>query len=113
MKSTNNNPSTNSWLITRNVLSEAGIEGVLTLVGPGEESKEQPALQSVVVYVSEGSVTVAVGLGNFILRKDEVLHIAAGKTWRVRNPNTWPAKILAITLPTVRRDNPATVVSFP
>lgn len=107
--------SGDTWLLSRKILNEGGVEGSLTLVGPGVETPpaERPAPQPLVLFVSEGSVTVTIDPSNYILRKDEALHIPAGKTYTLRNPNEAPAKVLTMILPAPRREAPALVVGFP
>ncbi|CAM2848856.1 cupin domain-containing protein [Rariglobus hedericola] len=106
--------STETWLLSRKILSESGLEAGLTLIGPGVETpaSDQPATQNLILFVCEGSLTATVGLSNFILRKDEALHIATGKTHSVRNHTTAPSKLLTLTLPRPRTPAPA-LVEFP
>jgi glyoxylate utilization-related uncharacterized protein len=104
---TNDTSSTSSpapWLIDRKILNEAGVEGLFSLVGPATEKAPEVTGQGLVIFVSEGCVTVAVGPTHYILRQEEMLHIAPGKTWGMRNNDTRPAKVLRITLPAVRNE---------
>lgn len=98
--------SSETWLLSRNVLSEAGLEGTVTLLGPGVETPppDRPSPHPVVLFISEGNVTVTVGPSNHILRQDSALHLPAGKTHTVRNHTEAPAKVLTLAVPAPRRD---------
>jgi glyoxylate utilization-related uncharacterized protein len=106
---TNDTSSTTSspspWLIDRKILNEAGLEGLFSLVGPATEKAPETAGQGLVLFVSEGCVTVAVGPTHYILRQEEMLHIAPGKIWGLRNNDARPAKVLRLTLPPVRSES--------
>lgn len=110
---TNDTPSSstpNPWLIDRKILNEAGLEGLFSLVGPATEKPPEPTHDALVLFVSEGCVTVAVGPTHYILQQEEMLHIAPGKTWGLRNNDTRPAKVLRLRLPAVRNEQaPRTV----
>lgn len=104
---TNDTSSTSTpspWLIDRKILNEAGLEGLFSLVGPATEKPPETTHQGLVLFVSEGCVTVAVGPTHYILRQEEMLHIAPGKTWSLRNNDTRPVKVLRLTLPDVRNE---------
>lgn len=89
------------WLLSRNVLSEAGIVGSLSLVGPGVElpPKEHTKGKHVVLFVADGNVTVNVGPTHFILLKDEALRVAPGKGYGVRNHTDSAAKVFILETP--------------
>ncbi|MET0263488.1 MAG: cupin domain-containing protein [Rariglobus sp.] len=107
--------SNDTWLLTRKILTESGVDAAITLIGPGVETppSDHPAPRPIVLLVSEGAVTASVDRTHFILRKDEALHVAPGKIHTLRNHTDAPAKVVAITLPAPRRENPPLVVGFP
>jgi hypothetical protein len=107
--------SSETWLLSRKVLSEAGVEGAVTLIGPGVETPppDIPLPQPVILFVSDGGVTASVGLSNIILGKDQALHIAEGKTYTLRNHTDAPAKVFTLAVPTRRREVMPLVVEFP
>lgn len=93
------------WLIDKKILNEAGLEGLLSLVGPATEKAPEITGNGLVLFVSEGCVTVAVGPTHYILRQEEMLHIAPGKVWGLRNNDARPAKVLRLRLPPVRNES--------
>lgn len=115
MKTSDYTPSASeTWLLSRKILTEAGLDASLALIGPGVETPapDKPAAQNLVLFVSEGSLTATVGASNFILRKDEALHVPAGKTHSLRNHTGAPAKVLTLATPAPRPTAPL-VVNFP
>jgi len=106
--------SSETWLLSRKILTEGALEASLALIGPGVETPvpDKPASQNLVLFVSEGSLTATVGPSNFILRKDEALHVPAGKTHSLRNHTTAPAKVLTLATPVPRPAQPSLVVNF-
>lgn len=107
--------SSETWLLSRKILSESGIEGNVTLIGPGVETPpaDVPQPQPVILFVSEGAVTASVGLSNTILGKDQALHIAEGKTYTLRNHTDAPAKVFTLAVPARRRETAPLLVEFP
>lgn len=113
MKTQDNASSTaQPWLLSRDILTDAGLLGSLSLLGPRVEAPQRDTSDStqVVLFVSQGSVTVTVGLANFILREEETLRIAPSKSYTVRNHTDAPAKVFALSAPIPRPARPPLVV---
>ena len=93
-------PPDTPWILSKNVLNEAGLNGELHLLAPGpEQNGGHPSPGALVVFVIAGSVTVTSGLKNFILQPETTLHPPPGSTIELRNRETPPAKVLVVTLP--------------
>lgn len=102
------------WLLSRDILAESGLLGSISLLGPGVEvpTRENIGSKHVVLFVSQGSVTVTVGRSNYILREEEALRISTGKDYSVRNHTNAAAKVLTLEAPIPRPAIPL-AVAFP
>ncbi len=107
--------SSETWLLSRKVLSESGLDGTVILIGPGVETPpaDLPLPQPIVLFVSDGDITARVGVSNYILAKDQALHIPEGKSYTLRNHTDAPAKVLTLAFPAPRREAPSLLVEFP
>lgn len=93
-------PPDTPWILSKNVLNEAGLNAELHLLAPGaEQNGAQPSAGTLVLFVIAGSVTVTSGLKNFILQPETTLHLPPGSMIELRNREAVPAKVLVITLP--------------
>lgn len=102
------------WLMSKNVLAEGGVDGVLHWFGPGAEHTESDpdAARARVVFVTGGSLIVALGITHHIVAAERTLHLPPGRPAVFRNPAEGPAKALVLTLPE-QRPPPSTLFSFP
>lgn len=97
-------PPDTPWILSKNVLNEAGLNGELHLLAPGAGYLgAQPSPGALIVFAIAGSVTVTRGLKNFILQAETTLHLPPGAGFELRNRDTIPAKVLVIALPEPQR----------
>lgn len=93
-------PPDTPWVLSKNVLDEAGLLGDLHLLGPGAEKlHDAPAPGARLLFVASGPVTVVNGRTNHILQAEETLRLPAGAGFALRNSGPRPAKVLVIDLP--------------
>ena len=93
-------PPDTPWVLSKNVLDEAGLLGELHLLGPGAEKlHDAPAHGARLLFVASGPITVTSGRTNHILQTEDTLHLPAGAGIALRNSGPRPAKVLVINLP--------------
>jgi Uncharacterized protein, possibly involved in glyoxylate utilization len=101
-------PPDTPWVLSKNVLNEAGLSGNLHLLAPGAEMNVDGASPGpLVMFVVAGPVTVSCGAKNFILQTENTLHLPPGSKYGLRNRETSPVKVLVLTLPAPRPPRPA------
>ncbi|ACB75043.1 cupin domain-containing protein [Opitutus terrae] len=85
---------------TRRLLQQDGVTATLSLLGPGDTLPEnEKSTQDHVLFVIEGSANVQLDELNFLLKKDQALYVASGKSEAIRNASDSWLKLLRLDLP--------------
>jgi mannose-6-phosphate isomerase-like protein (cupin superfamily) len=93
-------PEKSTTGLTRNVLSRDGIDCTIIGLAPTEEisSHDDRSAQDHVLFVVEGRVIVRLGDLNFILNKDDALHIEHGKEYIITGGASGWSKLLRVDI---------------
>lgn len=87
--------------LTKSVLSEDGLHCALLVLSPGEEvpPPDENVVPERILFVADGEVTVHVEDLHYILRRDDALHLPAGKLHSIVAATGGWAKVLRVELP--------------
>jgi quercetin dioxygenase-like cupin family protein len=90
-----------SSIITKSVLAKDGFECTVTTLAPGDETplREAHNVETHILFILDGKVTVRFGEINTMLKKDEALLVSKGRAHLIAaSPDGW-AKILRVDVP--------------
>lgn len=95
--------------LSKTVLAKDTLVCTLLALAPGEETAtaEGQATREQMLYVAEGAVTVRIGDLNYLLHREEALHVPAGKEHAILAHASGWAKLLRVEF------TPREIVSHP
>lgn len=90
-----------SSVTVKNILNQDGVTCSLALLAPGDElsTGSDSAGTDHLLFVVDGSLTVQLDELNFLLNKDQAIHVAKEKSESIRNQSDAWAKLLRVDLP--------------
>lgn len=90
-----------SSIITKSILAQDGFECAITTLAPGDETplREAHNVETHLLFVLDGEVTVRFGEINTVLKKDEALLVSKGQAHLITAGATGWAKLLRVDVP--------------